>query len=73
MLDKKSIEKCEKEIENIIKANKIETALSIIVMKMREELSIMKHTNPIDNVEKLMKIANDYEEMLYIFNRLWNI
>lgn len=73
MLDKKSIESCEKIIENIIKTNKIETALGIIVMKMREYLSILKHTNPIDNVEYLMKIANEYEKMQYVFNRLWKI
>lgn len=73
MLDKKSIEICEKEIENIIKANKIEVALSITIMEMRKKLSIMKHTNPIDNVEKLMEITNAYEQLLYIFNRLWNL
>ncbi len=73
MLDKKSIEMCEKEIENIIKANKIEVALSITIMEMRKKLSIMKHTNPIDNVDKLMEITNAYEQLLYIFNRLWNL
>lgn len=73
MLDKKSIEICEKEIENIIKANKIEVALSITIMEMRKKLSIMKHTNPIDNVDKLMEITNAYEQLLYIFNRLWNL